>query len=214
MASQHFDRIMAALKRRYKAPAASSKDDPWEVLLFTLLSARTRDSQTEVVFRKLLQGYPTISSLADARLVDVQEILKTIGLYRGKARNVIALAKKVMAEHDGKVPRGMTELVDLPGVGRKTASCVMVYAYGKPAIAVDTHVHRIVNRLGWTRTNDAGKTEVALRDKLPEKHWLDINRVMVQFGRDICKPGLPRCGECPVRAWCAFPKKNLSPKKI
>ena len=122
------------------------------------------------------------------------------------------MARAVTERHGGRVPRDFDALVALPGVGRKTASCVMVYAFGVPAIAVDTHVHRIANRLGWVRATTPEKTERALRATLPAKHWLDVNRVMVQFGRDVCVPGTPKCWACPVRASCAFPKKTARPK--
>jgi len=204
----HIDAVMRRLRVRYRAPAASSKGTPWDVLLFTLLSARTRDEQTEIVFRRLKARFPTVRSLAAARPSAVRGILRSIGLFEAKTRNAIALAKALLARHGGGVPRTMDALVALPGVGRKTASCVMVYAFGIPAVAVDTHVHRITGRLGWVRTRTAEQTESALRRILPRRHWLDVNRVMVQFGRDICRPGVPLCWKCPVRRHCAYPKKT------
>lgn len=199
---------MRELIRRYREPAASSKETPWSVLLFTLLSARTRDEQTEAVFRELLFQYPGPSELSRARVKDVEHILKHIGLYKTKARNVVALAKRIQKEYGGEVPRSLEQLVDLPGVGLKTASCVLVYAFRQPAIPVDTHVHRIVNRLGWVRQSTPEKTAASLAVSLPKKWWMDINRVMVQFGRAVCIPGQPRCPQCPVRQWCAYPKKT------
>lgn len=203
-----FDQVMAALKRRYRATAASKKATPWETVLFTALTARSKDDQVEPVFARLMRRYPTPAALARARVADVGVLLKTIGLWRSKARNAVALAKAVVARHGGKVPADMDALVALPGVGRKTASCTLVYAFGIPAIAVDTHVHRVTNRLGWARATTPEKTERVLRETLPTKHWLDVNRVMVQFGRDICVPGRPKCGICPVRKWCAWPHKT------
>jgi endonuclease-3 len=213
MATDRFDATMRELKRRYKEPAASSKDTPWEVLLFTALSARTRDDQTEPAFLRLMARYPTIPALAKAKAGDVADILKTIGLYRTKAKNVVALAQALVSRHDGKVPADLDALVELPAVGRKTASCVLVYAFGIPAIAVDTHVHRIANRLGWAKAKDPVGTEKDLRRVLPKKHWLDVNRVMVSFGRDVCVPGIPKCGKCPVARFCRYPKKTPAPAK-
>jgi endonuclease-3 len=212
MERNRFDATIRELKRRYREPAASSKDTPWEVILFTALSARTRDDQTEPAFRRLLARYPTIPALAKAKVGDVGSILKTIGLYRTKAKNVVALAQTLVERHAGKVPADLDALVELPAVGRKTASCVLVYAFGIPAVAVDTHVHRIANRLGWAKAKDPVGTERDLRRVLPRKHWLDVNRVMVSFGRDVCVPGVPKCWKCPVSAWCAFPKKTPAPK--
>lgn len=203
---------MAALTRRYRVPAEAKKDTPWKVILFTALSARTRDTQTEPAFQRLIAAYPTPAKLARAHEADVARLLKTIGLYNSKARNVVALAKAVTERHGGRVPKDMRALVALPGVGRKTASCVLTYAFGIPAIAVDTHVFRIANRLGWAGENTPEKTEQALRASIPERHWIEINRVMVPFGREICGR-LPKCWMCPVAKWCAFSKKTPQPVK-
>lgn len=206
--------VMRELVKRYTGPAASSKDTPWEVLLFTLLSARTRDEQTEVVFQELLRQYPGPRELAQARVADVGRVLQRIGLYKTKARNVVALAQKLEKEYGGQVPRAPEQLTDLPGVGPKTASCVMVYAFHLLAIPVDTHVHRIVNRLGWVKESTPEKTATALQATLPKAWWTDINRVMVQFGRAVCVPGKPRCPECPVSRWCRYPKKTKALDKF
>src|SRR5690606_6097055 len=201
------------LKRRYVEPAASEWPTPWEVVLFTALTARSRDEQVEPAFRALMAKYPTVDALAKARVSDVAHVIRTIGLYRSKAENAVAMARAVMRDHGGKVPADMDALTALPGVGRKTASCTMVYAFGIPAIAVDTHVLRIVNRLGWAHAYTPEQTERKLRKTLPQKHWLDVNRVMVQFGRDTCIPGKrPRCWQCPVAKWCAYPDKTPAPK--
>lgn len=199
---------MRLLKKRYVAPAESAKDTPWECVLFTMLTARSRDSQVEPAFRSLLRAFPTPQALAKAKVRDVERHIKTIGLYRSKAKNAIALAAAVVERHGGKVPADLDLLVALPGVGRKTASCVLVYAFGIPAIAVDTHVLRIANRLGWVKADTPEKAERALRTVLPKKHWLDVNRVMVQFGRDVCVPGVPKCPTCPLAKLCAFPNKT------
>ena len=209
MENKKFGATIKILKKKYTAPAASDKPTPWEVLLFTLLSARTRDEQTEIVFQRLLKKYPTAVALAEARALDVEQILKNIGLYKNKSRAVIALAKKVHAEYHDEVPRDMESLIALPCVGRKTASCVLVYAFREPAIAVDTHVHRVTNRLGWVKTKNPQKTEFALRKILPKRYWLVINRIMVQFGRTVCIPRRPRCGVCSVRPLCDYPRKTF-----
>jgi endonuclease-3 len=211
MLRPNYDAVMRTLKRRYPDRAASEKETPWEVILFTALTARSRDEQVEPVFRGLMRAYPTPAALADADVRDVMRRLRTIGLYRSKAKNIVALARALVERHGGKVPADLDALVALPGVGRKTASCTLVYAFGIPAVAVDTHVHRVVNRLGWVTQKTPEKTERALRAALPKRHWLDVNRVMVQFGRDICVPTTPKCWACPVAAWCAYPKKTPAP---
>ncbi len=213
MPTSNYGAVVRTLIDRYSEPAASVKETPWESLLFTALSARSRDDQTEPVFRALIAAYPAPADLAKAKRADVERILKHIGLFRSKAKNVIAMAEALMERHGGRVPSDMDALVALPGVGRKTASCVLVYAYGIPAIAVDTHVLRIVNRLGWVKEKTPEKTERSLRRTLPKRFWIDINRVMVSFGRAICVPGRPKCWRCPVRRWCAYPKKTPAPKK-
>lgn len=208
----HFAEIMRVLRRRYPGKAASAKGTPWESLLFTALSARTRDDQTEIAFRRLMAAYPSIKALAAAAPEDVEQHLRTIGLYRTKSRQAVAMAKAVVENFGGRVPKTIEELVTLPAVGRKTASCVLVYAYGMAAIPVDTHVHRIANRLGWVKTATPEKTESALRVVLPKAYWKDVNRLLVFFGRDECHPGVPRCWECPVAGWCGYKKKTPPPK--
>jgi len=197
-----YDKVMAGLKRRYADAAASERATPWECLLFTALTARSRDEQVEGPFQALMKKWPTPQALAKAKVGDVAQTIRTIGLYKGKAANAVAMAQMLVAKHGGVVPADMDALIELPGVGRKTASCTLVYSFGVPALAVDTHVHRIVNRLGWVETKTPPQTELALRATLPKKHWMDINRVMVQFGRDTCVPGKPKCGTCPVAAFC------------
>lgn len=192
--------------------AESQKENPFRSVIFTLLSARTRDSQTEIAYQKLLKKYPTPELLAHADLKDVRSLLKTIGLYETKSRHVIALAKRLVQDFDGKVPADFDALKSLPGVGRKTANCVLVYAFNKPAICVDTHVFRVTNRLGWVKEKDPEHTEKALRNILPKKWWLSINHTMVRFGREFCVPGAPKCYECPVREFCAFKKKTKDVK--
>lgn len=203
---------MRTLKNKYRAKAYSEKETPWRSLVFTLLSARTRDEQTEIVYQKLLEKYPTPLALAKVSPKDIEPHIKNIGLYRNKSKSLSALARVIAGQYRGHVPDDLEKLIALPGAGRKTANCVMIYAFGQPAMCVDTHVHRITNRLGWVKTANAEKTENALRILVPKRFWLDLNRVMVQFGRTVCVPRKPKCFECPVRKWCQFPHKNLEPR--
>lgn len=204
-------KVISTLKREFPGKGAVELDRPEDVLLATVLSARTRDEQVLKVYPKLRARFPTLESLADAKPAEIADAIKEIGLYRAKARSVKGIAESLLRDHAGKVPETREELVALPGVGRKTAACVLCYAFKKPAIAVDTHVHRIANRLGWTRTKRPEDTEQALMRLVPKGLWLRVNRVFVQFGRDVCLPGRPRCWKCPVARECAYPKKTPRP---
>lgn len=203
--------VIRLLRKKYRAKAYSEKETPWRTLLFTLLSARSRDEQTEIVYRKLLAVYRTPEALARADPKEIEPYLKRIGLFRNKAKNAVALAQALVRMHEGRVPDDLDTLIDLPGVGRKTANCTLIYAFGKPAMCVDTHVHRVTNRLGWIKTKTPEKTEWALRETVPRRFWLHLNRVMVQFGRTTCLPGRPKCWQCPVREWCKYPHKTKEP---
>lgn len=204
--------IIKKLKQQYQARAYSQKKNPWQSLLFTLLSARTRDEQTEKVFCKLIAAFPSVEAMARARPKEIELYLKTIGLYRNKARAVSALARVLCDKYSCRVPNEIDALVELPGVGRKTANCAAIYGFGKLVMCVDTHVFRVTNRLGWVKTKTAEKTELALRKIVPKIFWLDLNRVMVQFGRTVCLPGKPKCWLCPVRDWCTYTNKTAKTK--
>ncbi len=201
-------KVIETLKRDFPGKGAVELDRPEDVLLATVLSARTRDEQVLKVYPKLQRRFPTLASLAKASVTHIADAIKEIGLYRGKARSVKGIAEALLRDHGGKVPDTLEALTALPGVGRKTANCVLCYAFKKPSIAVDTHVHRIANRLGWVRTTEPFKTELALMRLIPKDVWLHVNRVFVQFGRSICIPGRPRCWKCPVARRCSYPKKT------
>jgi endonuclease-3 len=179
------------------------QDDPWQTLIATILSARSRDETTEVVARELFQQFPDCASLATAPVRRIEKIIKRTGFYKTKARRIINVSRILMKDHGGQVPDNMDALVSLPGVGRKTASCVLVYAFAKAAIPVDTHVHRISNRLGWVKTTTPEKTEQALRRLIEEKDWLLVNDLLVFHGKNICKPIRPYCSICSVEPYCA-----------
>lgn len=203
--------VIKALKRAYPGKGAVELDRPEDVLLATVLSARTRDEQVLKVYPKLRAAFPTLASLAAAKPREIEKPLSEIGLFRAKARSMRGIAQALLREHGGNVPSTMEDLLALPGVGRKTANCVLCYAFKKPAIAVDTHVQRIANRLGWVKTAKPDDTEAALMRLVPKPLWLHVNRVFVQFGRTTCLPGRPRCYACPIRRLCAFPHKTPRP---
>src|ERR1043166_8395255 len=168
-------------------------------LIGMLLSARSRDEMTDRITDELLRRYPTPRALARANRKSVQRILKPIGFYGTKARYVTEAAKSV--ERSG-VPRTLEGLMELPGVGRKVANCILVYAFGQEAIPVDTHVHRVSNRMGWVRTRNPEEPERALVRMVPRRHWPLVNEALVAHGKSVCRPIGTKCSECPVSRWC------------
>jgi endonuclease-3 len=183
---------------------------PLSILIGTILSARTRDENTSAVVRKLFARYKSARSLAQAKLLDVEKIIKSTGFYHVKAKRIIEVASLIDSRYFGKVPDTLEELLKLPGVGRKTANCVLVYAFEKPAIPVDTHVHRISNRLGLVQTKTPEETELELMKKIPKKYWLRINDTFVMYGQNICKPISPMCNVCQIKKECNYYKTNFA----
>ncbi len=200
-------RITATLESLTGLPSVSEvarKDhDPFRVLVATMISLRTKDAVTSVASEKLLALAPTASALAAVPEAKIEKLIYPAGFYRTKARSLRRTARILVEQHGGTVPRTMEELLDLPGVGRKTANLVLNLGYGVPGICVDTHVHRISNRTGWVKTRDPAGTEQALMEILPRKYWISINELLVRFGQTICTPVSPRCSICPITSWCA-----------
>ena len=186
-----------------KFPRSFEERDPFKVLIRTVLSQRTRDENTDEAARRLFEaGYDSPEKLAKASPESLYELIKPAGMYRQKAERIIEISKKIMEDFGGKVPERLEDLLKLPGVGRKTANIVLFVSFSKPAIAVDTHVHRISNRLGWVKTKTPEETEMALMKILPKELWGPINGSMVEFGRRICRPVSPKCSECPLKNLC------------
>ena len=184
---------------------------PFSILIGTILSARTKDESTTRIVKDLFKVYKNAKQLANAKVKDVEKIIKSIGFYHVKAKRIIDVAKIIDSQYKGKVPDDLEKLVELPGVGRKTANCVLVYAYEKPAIPVDIHVHRISNRLGLVQTKHPEETEFELMKKIPKKFWLEINDTFVMYGQNICKPISPMCNVCKIKNSCNYYKtKNAS----
>jgi len=177
-------------------------------LVATILSARVRDEVTETVVPEVMRRWPDAESLARARPGQVEKVIKRIGLYRVKSVRLVEVAKKIVEDFGGQVPQELDDLVKLPGVGRKTAGCVVVYAFGGDALPVDTHVHRISNRLGWVDTKTPEKTEQALLQIVPRSWWSRVNDLLVFHGKTICRPQNPQCQICPVAGDCPIPNKK------
>lgn len=191
---------MTALRQLHDA----EKGDPFLILIGTILSARTRDENTTRVVRNLFAVYGTPGALAAADISDIERIIRPIGFYRVKARRIVDVAQIIHDQYDDVVPDDMDRLIALPGVGRKTANCVLVYAFEKPAIPVDIHVHRISNRLGLVDTKTPEQTEAALLEKIPKKYWLEVNDTFVMYGQNICKPISPLCDVCQISQICRY----------
>ena len=208
-------KILGVLKKEQDATTMlgdmGKKYDPFRILISTILSARSRDEVTYPLCEELFKKYPTARKLSGAKTSDVEKMIKKIGFYRQKTKYIINTAKKIVELK--KVPSDIDELVKLPGVGRKVAGCVMVYAHGKDAIPVDTHVHRISNRLGLVKTKYPEQTEQELMKLTPKKYWQYVNDLFVGYGKTTCKPITPQCYRCKVLKYCEFKNKNLNEKK-
>ncbi len=185
-----------------------SLGDPFRVLIATVISARTKDEVTEEASRKLFKKFPTPRALANADPKEVAKLIYPAGFYKTKAKRLVEIARIIVEEYDGKVPSSPEALMKLPGVGRKTANIVLAYAFGIPAVPVDTHVHRISNRLGLVKTKTPEETERELKRVLPKRYWIDINWMLVKFGQTICRPINPKCSECPLHDLCDYSKKR------
>ena len=178
--------------------------DPYKVLVRTILSQRTRDENTDQATENLFSKYKDIYEVVEAPIDDVKELIKPAGFYNVKAARIQEVSEILIDQYGGEVPDTLEELVKLPGVGRKTANCVLVFAFDLPAIPVDTHVHRISNRLGLVDTKEPEETEVELTKIAPKDLWVKLNDLMVQFGQNICKPMSPQCEICPCTEICDY----------
>jgi endonuclease-3 len=203
-------RVLATLERHQPAwattalaaVAAESGRDPFRVLIGCLLSLRTRDETTGPATARLFALADTPATLAALSARRIERAIFPVGFYRTKARTLRAVCRELLARFDGTVPSDLDALLTLPGVGRKTANLVVTFAFRLPGICVDTHVHRITNRLGFVATRSPDETEIALRARLPRRHWIGLNDLLVAFGQNVCQPLSPHCSRCPVRRPC------------
>jgi len=196
--------ILERLKAAYpEARTALDHRNAFELLVATILSAQTTDVRVNMVTPALFAGYPNAAALARARPGDVEEIIKSTGFFRNKARSIIGMAQGLVADFDGQVPRTMEQLLTLPGVGRKTANVVLGNAFGiNDGIVVDTHVTRLSRLLGLTRQTDPVKIERALMRLFPRDDWALLSHLLIFHGRQVCIARRPRCGECVVADLC------------
>jgi endonuclease-3 len=178
--------------------------DPFHVLISTVLSQRTRDQNTYNASKALFARFDSPAEIASADMDELIELVRPAGFPQVKAKAIKEICRRLHQDFDDRVPSDIEVLLTLPMVGRKTANCVLSYGFGIPAICVDTHVHRISNRMGLVKTKTAEETEIALREIAPKELWCDINAVMIRFGQRICLPRRPRCGKCAVRIECDY----------
>ena len=176
--------------------------DPFIVLIACILSLRTNDKTTYPATLRMLKLGKTPEDFAKLDPKVLEKAIYPVGFYANKAKQIVELSKELVEKYSSKVPDEIEELVKFNGVGRKTANLVLSEGFHKPAICVDVHVHRISNRLGYVKTKNPEETEFALRKKLPEKYWIDINSLLVTHGQNICKPINPKCEECPIKDYC------------
>ncbi|PIE55895.1 MAG: exodeoxyribonuclease III [Desulfobulbus propionicus] len=191
---------------------ATQTKDPFKVLVATILSARTRDEVTAVAARRLFACAQNPEELAMLSREEIENLIYPVGFFRNKATYLHKLPEKLAEKFDGQVPATMEELLQLPGVGRKTANLVLATAFGVPAICVDTHVHRIMNIWGYVATKSPLETEMALRDRLPRQYWLKVNRLLVAFGQGTCRPVSPHCDRCVLTHIC--PRLGVTPRRV
>lgn len=181
---------------------ARKRRDPCRILMSTVLSLRTKDEVTMVASKRLFAIASTPKKLSETPVRVIEKAIYPVGFYKTKARTIKTIAKRLIKEYDGSVPDSIDELLKFKGVGRKTANLVVTLGYGKKGICVDTHVHRVSNRLGLVKTTNPEQTEYALMDVLPEKYWIGYNEMLVSFGQKVCKPISPHCSTCPLVKRC------------
>ncbi len=212
------DASRAVEKARREDPTAlqeisdSTNGDPFRVLIATVLSQRTKDAVTAVASSRLFAKFPKPKDLAEANTRTIARLIKPVGFYKTKAKAVKRISQIVLKKYRGKVPREMERLLELPSVGRKTANCVLVFGFKEPAIPVDTHVHRIFNRIGVVNTKTPEDTEEELTRLVDRRDWLPLNDVFVKFGQMICRPIGPRCPVCPLNDRCRWYRENYRAK--
>ena len=184
--------------------------NPYLVLIACILSLRTNDNTTYPATLRMLKLGKTPEDFANCDIKDLEKAIYPVGFYANKAKQIVELSKILVEKYNSKVPNSIEELCKFNGVGRKTANLTIAKGFNEPAICVDVHVHRIFNRLGYLKTKTPDETEMILREKLPQKYWIDINTLLVTHGRNICKPIKPLCSQCPIEKFC---DKNINTSK-
>jgi len=178
------------------------KPDAFKILISCLLSLRTQDKNTEIASSRLFAVATTPRQILSLPLKKLEKLIFSSGHYRKKARTLKHVSKVILEEFHGRVPKSREELMSIKGIGPKTANIVLAFAFGQKVLPIDTHCHRIPNRLGWVKTKTPEQTEAELNKILPKKYWIEFNSIFVQFGKTICQPVSPLCSQCPIRKYC------------
>ncbi len=211
-------RLLKKEARNFKQPIvtdiAENDEDPFLVLISCILSLRTKDATTEKAAARLFSLANNPKSMLTLSIKQIERAIYPVGFYRTKAKRIKEICRKLLNEYKGKVPDDFDELMKFKGVGRKTANIVMVYGFHKEGLPIDTHCHRLPNRLGWINTKSPEKTEEELKKILPKKYWHDFNDLFVQFGQNICLPRNPKCNICPVSRDCKYYKDFYMRNKV
>jgi endonuclease-3 len=198
--------ILRSVSRDWTTPyvteLARQLNNPFRILISTMLSLRTKDAVTAIASKRLYELADSPTAILKLGAHEIEKAIYPVGFYRTKARNILTVCRELVDRYGGRVPEDIDALVALPGVGRKTANLVITLGFGKPGICVDTHVHRITNRWGYVQTKTPEQTEMALREKLPQEYWIEINDELVSFGQHLCHPTSPRCSICPLAQYC------------
>lgn len=203
MEKNQIKEVLDTLEETYpEAGCALNHANVFQLLIAVVLSAQTTDKSVNVVTVPLFETYPDVQALAEADIEDLQQILKRIGMYKTKSKNIKNLAIQLVGKYDGQVPEDYDKLVELPGVGRKTANVVLAEGFGHQRIAVDTHVFRVTNRIGLVKEKDVLKTELALMKAIPEERWSRSHHSFIFHGRNCCVARKPKCEECSIQALC------------
>jgi endonuclease-3 len=189
----------------------AEQNNAFKILIGTILSARARDENTIKVLARLFTRFNNIKDIAEADIEEIKAIIHSAGFYNIKAKRIKEVSRFILERFNGEVPNEIEKLLQLPGVGRKTANCVLVYAFNKAAIPVDVHVHRISNRLGLVNTKTPEKTEIDLSYVIPRKYWLKVNQTFVMYGQNICTPIKPNCKLCKLKNTCKFYQNTIAP---
>lgn len=202
-------RVLGRLARQYDHTrfVRTHGPDPFRILIGCVISLRTKDEVTYPATERLFERATTPEQMARLREGTIAKLIYPAGFYRRKAAQIRGISKSLIRGHGGKVPSTIDSLLELPGVGRKTANLVVTLAFARPGICVDIHVHRITNRLRWVRTRHPDETEQTLRRVLPRRHWIPINEILVRHGQQVCRPISPICSSCPVERDC--PKQGV-----
>jgi len=208
MTKNNIEKIISILKKVYpthdKTTLNRMRDNPeaFRILISCLLSLRTQDKNTEIASRKLFEVADTPEKILKLPTEKLEKLIFSSGYYKNKAKTIKHVSEIILKDYNGKVPDTREELESIKGIGPKTANIVLAFAFGKNVLPIDTHCHRIPNRLGWVKTKTPVQTEIELGKILPEKYWKDFNGIFVQFGKTICVPISPKCSECPISKYC------------